>query len=181
MAQTFPLLLTAPPCPTPPCSRQDHYGEDRTQATLPVPSLFRPESDSACATRSGTEPSSTEAAAAAGSPPVGYPEPYQFVPAAPPQEPLAFSNWLAANLPLSSKYRSEHALHACMCVHTCLLNWQAAILPLRSKDACVCVPCSMPFYMSVRGWNTCACTSAQVCMRVHAYKAWLDHTQQRCL
>uniref|UniRef100_A0A7S3QSM9 Protein cereblon n=1 Tax=Dunaliella tertiolecta TaxID=3047 RepID=A0A7S3QSM9_DUNTE len=33
------------------------------------------------------------------------PEPYRFVPANPPAEPLAFSNWLAANLPLASKYR----------------------------------------------------------------------------
>eukprot|EP00967_Tisochrysis_lutea_P038845 scaffold46540_cov12-Tisochrysis_lutea.AAC.1 len=43
------------------------------------------------------------------------PEPYRFVPANPPAEPLAFSNWLAANLPLASKYRVPGLVLGCPC------------------------------------------------------------------
>jgi hypothetical protein len=73
------------------------------------------------------------------------PEPYRYVPARPPFEPLAFSNWLAANMPVSSLYR---CVCACVCLCLCMC------VSVRAR-VCVCM------CVSVRA---CVCLCACVCV-----------------
>ncbi|KAF5830621.1 hypothetical protein DUNSADRAFT_14244 [Dunaliella salina] len=75
VAQRFPKLAGGPLLPRP-SEQAQQDGQDNQQGQVP-----------------------------AGGGTSSDPEPYHFVPAKPPAEPLAFSNWLAANLPLASKYR----------------------------------------------------------------------------
>lgn len=47
---------------------------------------------------------------------------YLYVPAQPPMDPLALSNWIAANLPVSSSVRYVWEC-VCLCVCVCLLRF----------------------------------------------------------